>query len=280
MRIALVIFALTAAASIVIGLLWDPVSFSQNMLAEVAGTLISILTAALIVDALLKRERDRQTRGIRRALNFTTRTFLQDFAHACYAYFALLPPYLLPAKAKIEPYDSVSRIAEWVTTNFGTLTQTEKPVFPRAVIVRKMIGDHAYRTYGNHEPLLYVPHQQVITRLRNEFDRASLDLSSSLALYSHLEPLLHRLSGEIIPRALQIADDPSDVEQLINAEKHWSMWQQSMDLVNDDWGAPPEFPWRDFLALARVLAEVEKSTPSTETLQPDWLTPLTSDHAL
>lgn len=60
MKVLLVLSVMVAAAAIVTGFMLDAAGFAGNLLAEVAGLLLGVLLAVLIVDVLIERERARR----------------------------------------------------------------------------------------------------------------------------------------------------------------------------------------------------------------------------
>jgi hypothetical protein len=249
---------LILVAAFVVGLAWDSESFAQNILAEIIGIIISILAAALIVDRLIQREKRRQWATVRVGLAESIRWLITDFTYEAEGYLIMLamPHFAIEDRFGDDSPYGVSKLRNHVEALFDQLCgDKDRP--PTIIVDEKMDAGMTIRSGSDGGAVVYVQSEQAAEEIKTRRRQLRIDMTSTRGMFEATEVTMRGLRDNLIPLALQLAEDPSLVELLLRAENTWRQWRMGMTLVDDDWGFPQKDAWTSFVDLTKVLRELE-----------------------
>jgi hypothetical protein len=79
--------------------------------------------------------------------------------------------------------------------------------------------------------------------------------SSTEVLHNDVGPAIRHMRDAVTPRVIEVAEDPTLVEKLVELEDAERRWAISLGVI-DDWGAPETFGWEDSAGVLDAAAEI------------------------
>ncbi len=165
---------------------------------------------------------------------------IEDLVTEASYYFTSLPTGLIDIR--VEPFTTPARVAEEISAHAPKLSRgNEAPTME----VDPRLGGASWSTCRNDRGGTTVRFSSRLDmeQFEAEYQRARLDLTSSAGLATALESSMRSFRDVIIPRAVELRDQPDTFSRVLDVEDAWHNWRGMMALVVDDWGFPEEPVW-------------------------------------
>lgn len=230
-------------AALSVGLITNPASFGENLLASICDLVLGIFIALYLINRVMNRERHGRWQRVRM---LSYRSIASQCELIYFAFMGESGRALGSRRATSDCEDgpteplplsrSFHLLAEEITARSQELATPNTIVFDPALA----------REYPHAAS--YAEGQGGVTRVSTrrgaeDLRREELQASSSQFLLANVSPHFENLAVGVFPRILELDEESELVSSFIEVESAYRDWSSNVATIEGDWGMPEKFGW-------------------------------------